>query len=123
VGRGTVLPVRILDRRAGLLTLGHGETRISALDPGGLEGEDAFLWIRAEDVLLEPRLAPSTARNALPAVIRTLEAAPPLVRVHLEAPFALEALVTPSAIAELDLREGSAVHAVIKASALRVMGR
>ncbi|HJW08396.1 MAG TPA: ABC transporter ATP-binding protein [Holophagaceae bacterium] len=121
VGRGAVVPVRIVERSEGLLTLEAHGARLSAPDPGGLAGDRAFAWIRAEDVALERRHGSSTARNVLPVRIRAVEPAPPLLRVHLEGAFALEALVTPGAAAELELREGAEVHAAIKASAIRVM--
>lgn len=123
VGRGTVLPMRIVDRAGGLLTLEHEGARLSAPDPGSLEGDQVFVWIRAEDVAIERHHGRSTARNVLSARIHALEACPPLLRVRLEGPFAFEALITPGSAAELELREGVEVQAVIKAAAIRVLRR
>lgn len=121
VGVGTVVKVRVLGSAHGLLRIQAGTAELRAIDPGGL-GEDAYACIRGEAVALE-REAPAhpAARNRLPAVVDGLEPAGALMRVHLDAGFPLEALLTAWACEDLDLRPGECVHAIVKATAVHLV--
>ncbi len=123
VGTENVLPVRIGDRAEGLVTLLAGGVRLVAVDPGGLDG-DAFACIRAEEVVLEEAPGAATsARNTLPGVVtaRTDEGA--LVRVRLDCGVPIVALVTRPAAEAMGLLPGKRVAALVKAPAVRLVGR
>lgn len=118
---GVVVRTRVLGRTEGLLRLGAGSAELLAPDPGG-EFEEAFACIRGEGVALEhgPHGA-QTPRNRLVAEIVGLEPLGGLTRIHLDAGFAFEALITTWACQDLKLAQGQTIHALIKASAIGVI--
>lgn len=119
LGAEAVLPGCILARGDGLASVDVGGGILLAPDPGGTR---VFLVIRAEDVLLEPASQqPSTARNRFDAVVARILPEGPFYRIHLDAGFHLESLVTRPALAELALEPGSRVRASIKATAIHAI--
>jgi molybdopterin-binding protein len=62
-----------------------------------------------------------SARNRLPGRVRSVETDGVMALVEMEAgPFRLTAAVTRDAVEELDLREGDAVTATVKATSVMV---
>ncbi len=123
VGVETVEPAQVLAVAEGLATMAVGPVRLVALVQGSGVG-DAYVSIRAEDVILEKgETVSSTARNRLPGRIVTLVRDGPRMRVGLDCGFALTALVTSQVCLELALREGDPVIALIKAPAVHLIPR
>jgi molybdate transport system ATP-binding protein len=123
LGVETVVRGRIEAIVGGMATLAVGSARLFAADPGGL-GWEVFICIRGEDVAVERGSAASsgtTARNRLPARITALSPEGSLVRIGLDCGFPLESLVTRQACADLDLSEGDAVFATLKAAAVHLI--
>lgn len=121
LGVETVVLGGVVEVSGGLATVAVGEARLQAPDPGSL-GLRAYVCIRGEDVLVERgEPGPSTARNRLAARIVSLQPEGPLVRLTLDAGFPLESVVTRQACADLDLAEGEAVTALLKASAIHLI--
>jgi molybdate transport system ATP-binding protein len=121
VGVETVEPARVLEASGGLATVAVGPVQLVVLcqDPG-----EGYVCIRGEDVTLEKGVTtPSSARNRLTGLVRTLVREGPLVRVGVDCGFALTAVITHQACLELELREGDTVTAVVKASALHLVSR
>lgn len=118
---GVVVRTRVLGRVEGLLRLAAGSAELVAPDPGGTFDE-AFACIRGEGVSLEhgPH-GTQTQRNRLVAEVVALEPMGGLTRVRLDAGFPFEALITSWACADLQLVRGQTTHALIKASAIRVI--
>ena len=123
VGIEAVVPARLVSRnREGLVTLDAEGVSLTALDPG--EGIHlVFACIRADEVILEPGLAPTSARNRLAATVKAIHPEGPLVRIDLDCGFGFTASITRAAERELNLKEGSAVSAVIKAPAIHLVPR
>ena len=126
VGTENVFPSRLVRREGGLVvvrTVGPSGAQLVAVDPGGVEDE-AYACIRAEEVLIETddRHA-SSAQNRLVGVIAARRDEGPLSRVTVACGVRLVALVTRASADRLELRLGSPVSAVIKASAVRVVAR
>lgn len=123
VGVEAVVPARITSRTPeGLAVLDAAGVSLIALDPG--EGiEEVFACIRADEVVLEPGVSPTSARNRLAASVTAIHPEGPLVRIDLECGFAFAAFVTRAAARELDLRPGSPVSAIIKAPAIHLVPR
>jgi molybdate transport system ATP-binding protein len=118
---GEVLRARVAGRTEGLLRLEVGPVQLFAPDPGGVFRE-AYACIRGEVVSLE--VGPHgllSQRNRLAAKVVRIEPHGALLRVHLDAGFPLEAVITTWACADLGLEPGRAVHALIKASAIQVI--
>jgi len=122
VGVETVLPVRVEEAEDGMAVVAHGDVRLHCLAPAEPASE-ATCAIRAEDVLLHAGAGDegeSSARNHLPAIVRSLIPEGPTVRVELDAGLPLVARVTTAARAELRLEPGAPVVASIKATAIRL---
>ena len=85
---------------------------------------EVYVCIRAEDVILmrgEPTR--SSPRNCLASVVRTLTPEGPMVRIELDAGFALSALLTKQACEELGLAAGEQVLALVKAPQIHLIPR
>jgi molybdate transport system ATP-binding protein len=122
-GVETVEPVKILSVVDGLATVAVGPTQLVAVAEG-IQTGNAYISIRAEEVLLEKGSSETTsARNRLMGEIRTLTREGPMVRVGLDCGFVLTALITRQAYQELDLHEGDRVSALIKAPAVHLIPR
>jgi molybdate transport system ATP-binding protein len=123
VGVEAVVAARVASRPGdGLVTLDASGVSLTALDPG--EDIDlVFACIRADEVILEPGLAATSARNRLLATVRAIHYEGALVRVELDCGFPFTAFITRAALRDLDLREGSTVSAVIKAPAVHLVPR
>lgn len=121
----TIQPGRILGKTGELVTVGVGETRLSALEPGLPEVvTTVHVCIRAEDVILVTGPdAPSSARNHLAATVRTVAREGPFMRVDLDCGFPLVSLVTRQAAEELALQPGKAVLALVKAPHVHLIPR
>lgn len=123
LGVETVVRGRIEQVTDGLATVAVGSAVVYAADPGGL-GAQAFLCIRGEDVAVERGCGPgtgTTARNRLPARITALQPEGSLVRLSLDCGFPLQCLITRQACADLELAEGAAVCAILKAAAVHLI--
>jgi len=110
-------------------SVADGAARVET--PGGLvlslptpaalaPGSALRLGLRAQDILIavDPP-GRISARNVIPAVVRSCEAVGDGVLVHVDAGEKLVAKVTAGAARELGLAAGTNVHLVIKAQALR----
>jgi molybdate transport system ATP-binding protein len=124
VGVETICPARVIDRRAGLLTVAIGPARLVAVDTGDPQ-PDVFACIRAESVTIERNSAgnSTSARNHLQARIVSVIPEGPLERVVLDCGFKLTAIVTRQSGDEMRLREGEPVIAVVKATSIRIVPR
>lgn len=119
VGVENVLPVDIAGREAGLLELAVGSQRLHAVDAG--ESGRLFACIHAEDVVLaHPGPQTSSARNLLRGVVSAVAPEGPLARVELDCGFPLVALITAQSCAELGLKAGDAVSAIVKTTSVHL---
>ena len=122
VGVENVLPGEIVSRHAGLAAVQVGATQIECVDAG--EDGPVFACIRAEDVTLAPESAAgSSARNRLPARIRSIAREGALARVEVDCGFPLVAVVTAQSAADLNLRLEDPVYAVVKATSVHILPR
>jgi molybdate transport system ATP-binding protein len=123
VGMETLQPGRIANIHEGLATVNINGSTLIAL-ASATAAREVFVCIRGEDVILQREPATvSSVRNRLPARIVTLRPEGALVRVELAAGFPLFALITRPACVELALREGEAITALIKTSAIHLVPR
>ena len=121
VGVETVVAGRVRQRQGGLAILEVGSAQLAAADPGGQDTE-FYVCIRGEDVTVEKgRAEQSSARNHLRGTVLDAVAAGILMKVILDVGFELVALVTRQAVADLELRKGTEVFAVFKASAVHLI--
>jgi len=126
MGIETILPGRVLSRRDGLAMVDVGGITVEGL--GDLpEGAPVLVCLRPEDVTLARadagRGAPTTARNHIVGRVGQLTPLGPQVRVRVDGPVAVTALITRQSRDELDLKPGDAVVATFKASAAHLLPR
>ena len=124
VGIETILPGRVLARRDGLNVVDVGGASVEAV--GDLpEGAPVLVCVRPEDVTLAPgpAEAPTTARNRIAGRVDRITPLGPQVRVRVEGPVAVSALITRQSREELGLEPGCAVVASFKASAAHLLRR
>jgi tungstate transport system ATP-binding protein len=107
----------------GTVDVRTGDVVLMARGPDeGLEpGDRVHVRYRPEDVVLAPGHAPDvSARNRLRMRVRSVTPAGGLVRVRLDGPVSLAALVTRDSAERLGLRPEAAVTALLKTAALHV---
>jgi molybdate transport system ATP-binding protein len=121
----TVLAGRIVKMDGELVMVAVGPTRLaSAAQSLPANTSEVNVCIRAEDVIvLKGGDSPSSARNRLPAVVKSVTRDGPLMRLELDCGFALTALLTKQACEELALQQGSRVVALVKAPHIHVIAR
>jgi molybdate transport system ATP-binding protein len=118
-----VLPGRAAPEPGGLTTveLEGGGTVRSTDHAEGPVAVSVFPWEISIELAGEAR--PGSALNRLPAEITSLTTVGNRVRVGLAAPQTVVAEVTAESVEGLDLRQGSVVDAVWKATATRLVAR
>ena len=123
VGTDTVLACAVVGVADGLVTLAAGSARLTALAEALPPGAPrVHVCIRAEDVILTSDAdAHASPRNRLRGTVRSLAVEGPLVRIELDCGFPLKALLTPQACAELKLRPGDPITAMIKAPQIHLI--
>jgi molybdate transport system ATP-binding protein len=123
VGMENVHPGRVVRAEEGLATVAVGARQLVACAPPS-PAEQVYVCIRAEEVALaKGTVNPASPRNRLAGTINSLTPEGPLVRVALDCGFTLHALVTRTAVSELDLREGDAIIALVKATCVHLITR
>jgi tungstate transport system ATP-binding protein len=106
----------------GTFTAAVGERRIVATGDAS-RGDQVFLCIRPENVVVSPEPGPShtSARNTFSGRIEKVIPMGPYQRVVLDCGFPLTAFVTNVSVENLGLREGLAVFASFKATSVHVV--
>ncbi len=126
MGIETILPGRVLSRRDGLAVVDVGGATVEGL--GDLpEGAHVLVCLRPEDVTLSRGNAgaglPTTARNHIAGRVAQLTPLGPQVRVRVDGPVTVTALITRQSRDELRLAPGDPVVATFKASAAHLLPR
>lgn len=120
----TVVAGRVVAAADELLSVAVGNALLWALGSGLAPGAPVHVCIRAEDVILLQGSHPaSSPRNHLTATIQSVTAEGPLMRIELECGFPLIALLTRQAAAEMQLKPGGQVMALIKAPQIHLIPR
>jgi molybdate transport system ATP-binding protein len=119
-GVENVLPAEVVAREHGLVTIAVRGVQLDAVDRG--ETGPLFACIRGEDVAIARDHAPvSSARNRVDGRVRAVALEGPLARVELDCGFPLVAVVTAQSAADMQLRPGDSVCAIIKTTALQLV--
>lgn len=123
VGVETVVQGRIVKAVDGLATVEVGPVSLTAVGTGE-DGPNVFVCIRAEDVTVERAGSRETsARNHLNGTVREIHSLGALVRVTIDCGFILTAVITRSALTDLQLTVGSSVRAAFKAGSVHLISR
>jgi molybdate transport system ATP-binding protein len=124
VGVETVQAACVVKSEDGLVTVRAGQTTLVSLNDPLPEGSEVYVCIRAEDViLLKGERVRSSSRNRLPVTVTDLTREGSVVRINLDAGFALAALLTKQACEELGVRPGDRLQALIKAPSIHLISR
>ncbi|WP_203336664.1 ABC transporter ATP-binding protein [Nocardioides limicola] len=126
VGTETIVAGQVVDTDQGVTRVQVRGHLLHAVTAEPLpEGSPVLACVRAEDVALHLGAAESggSPRNHLAAVVTGLDDHGPLLRVDLDAGFALAAYVTRPTREDLGLTPGLRVTAVIKAPAVHLVPR
>jgi molybdate transport system ATP-binding protein len=108
----------------GLVTVRAGQATLVSLNDPLPDGSEVYVCIRAEDViLLKGEPVRSSSRNRLPVTVTDLTREGSVVRINLDAGFALAALLTKQACEELGVRPGDRLQALIKAPSIHLISR
>lgn len=121
----TIQPGRVAVRKEGLVMVEVGSAKVAALEPDIPAGAaEVHVCIRAEDVILvKGPDAPSSARNHLPGIVKSVAREGAFMRVDLDCGFPLVALVTRQACEELELKPGGSILALVKAPHVHLIPR
>jgi molybdate transport system ATP-binding protein len=124
---------RVVAAEADRVTVSLGTSRLNAEFRGGSIGDEVVVVLAAAEVLLSRTLLTQTsARNVWAARVTDLSVRGREVAVHLGCrsdgttdnasadPTPMVALITPAALADLELKQGDTIYAVFKAIAVRV---
>lgn len=123
VGIETVVKGTITEMRDELATVQVGTVALTGIASSSLES-DVFVCLRAEDVTLElAGSAETSARNHLKGTVQTITSLGALVQVTLDCGFPLTALITRSALRDMNLVAGCHVRAAFKAGAVHLIPR
>lgn len=110
-------------RGNGTVTVRAGDARLVARagDPAPAAGSRVHVRYRPEDVTLAPAEAPDvSARNRLRMRVRSATPSGGLIRVRLEGPIPLVALITRESADRLGAKPGAELTALLKTAALHV---
>jgi molybdate transport system ATP-binding protein len=122
LGVENILDASIAGRESGLLSLAVGTAQLQCVDSG--ESGPVAACIRAEDVAVTRGPHPaSSVRNRLMGVVRSVSLEGPLARVEIDCGFPLVAVITAQSAGDLALEPGQSVCAVVKATAVHVVGQ
>ena len=114
VGAQNVFPVQSLDRANGTVVVGDG----LRLDTPNLpEGADLLVMIRPEEIGLSP------SGEGLPCRLQRVEDRGRHMRLHLQGPLPLLAIMTPQSFRLTGVAEGDDVVAHWRPEAVHVMAR
>jgi molybdate transport system ATP-binding protein len=123
VGVETVVQGTITDTREGLASVQVGAVSLTAVASTEVDA-DVFVCIRAEDVTVElAGVVETSARNHLTGTVQSIASLGALARVTIECGFPLTAVITRSALSELQLDVGTPVRAAFKAGSVHLISR
>ena len=116
-----ILTARVLEQSEpdGASRLAVGDAVLVGPPTDSSPGESVSVSIRSGDIILSLGSPPLTsARNAIPAVVRDVRETGGLALVYLDMGEPIVAEVTPGSARQLDLRRGRDVHLVIKTNSI-----
>jgi molybdate transport system ATP-binding protein len=93
-----------------------------ATDDPAAEGE-VFVVIHPRAVALHPHRPSGSPRNTWPATVDTIDLHDDHVRIHLDGPLPIVAQITPAALADLRLTEGTRTWVAVKATEIDLFPR
>jgi tungstate transport system ATP-binding protein len=121
-GIETIIPGTIIQQTDGLVEVECDHHHLQAVSSSPI-GAQVFLCLRPEDITLSnlPPSHPTSARNVLNGKIELLVTQGPLVRVLIDGPIRLTALITRASALEMNLAIGQQIWASFKTTAIHVI--
>jgi len=124
VGTETILAGKVAEKKGNALLISASGHSVEAVGEA-VPGEDVVLCIRPENVILSESgpVSVTSARNVFRGTVERIIPFGAFYKVRMDCGFPLTAYVTRNAIDDLSLREGIAVTASFKATAIHVIRR
>jgi molybdate transport system ATP-binding protein len=123
VGMANMQPGQVEETIDGMARTRVGPAWLSAL-ASNPPAKKVFVCIRPEAVVLQREVADHTSScNRLTGIIKSMTPEGPLMRVTIDCGFTLFALVTRTVCNDLDLKEGDAVTAHVRAASVHLIAR
>jgi molybdate transport system ATP-binding protein len=120
LGVENILSAEIAERGSGVVTVAVADARLQCVDAG--EIGPVLACIRAEDISITRDLhQASSARNRIVGQVRTIEIEGALARIELDCGFPLVSVVTAQSAAELELKPGEEICAIVKATSVHLL--
>jgi molybdate transport system ATP-binding protein len=120
LGVENILAAEIVGREGGVMTVAVGAARLQCVDTG--ESGAVLACIRGEDIAVTRDLhQASSARNRMVGEVRAVSIEGVLARIELDCGFPLVSVVTAQSAADLDLKPGVPLCAVVKATSVHLL--
>jgi len=122
VGMENIIVGRITANAEGIVMVDIGNGAIQAVSDY-LAGEEVYVGIRPEDIILARSKTDSSARNCFRGEVVKVTTLGAVSRVEVNCGFSLVALVTRISVEELNLQSGREVYASFKATGVHLIKR
>lgn len=122
VGVENIMKGRIASNEGGLARISMDGQSVEAVTDRPI-GEEVYLSIRPEEVIVSAQPSSSSARNAFAGRVVLIALWGPYARVEIDCGFMLVSLITKASAEELDIRVGQNVQASFKATAVHIISR
>ncbi len=120
LGSENLLPGRVISSERGLVRMKVGESEVLVV--GETQSHKVTLVIRPEELTLHRKKPPTTsARNSLKGRVSDIILGVATAQVVADGQIPLTALITRSALEELDLKEGDHIFLTFKATAAHII--
>ncbi len=122
VGVETIIAGRVIENNEGLMTVETNGVHLQASGEVAI-GRNVLLCLRPEDITLfsQADIGKSSARNHVSGQVTRISPQGSLLKMSIDGPVPLVALITRSSLKDLDLEVGTTVFAAFKASAVHVI--
>ena len=120
VGMENVIEGRVKTNAEGIVMVDVGKDVIQTVADYPV-GEEVYVGIRPEDIVLALSKSESSARNSFRGTVIGVTALGPVSRVRIDCGFQLAVLVTRVSTEELSLQNGKEVYASFKATAVHLI--
>lgn len=122
VGIETVVEGVIVKKEDNLCFVKAGDKFLEVISTYN-QGDNVFVCIRPENVIIAPSQETTSARNQIKAVITSIEPWRLKYKINLDCGFSLCAYLTKQSIENLDLKVGQEVFVSFKATAIHLIRR
>ena len=122
VGIENIMKGRIVSNKGGLARISMNGQSVEAVTDRPI-GEEVYLSIRPEEVIISMQSSSSSARNSFAGEVVLIALWGPYARAEIDCGFMLVSLITKASAEEMNIRVGQKVQASFKATAVHIISR